>query len=96
VHPGLRARAGIYATSKPDPSLIAEAQAGIAQIYLTNENLEKAEEYCRTALDLRKSCLASDDINLGTNYEFMARVYQLRYKYPQRRFVEVDGLYLNA
>ena len=86
----------IYATSKPDPSLIAAAQAGLAQLYLTGENLEKAEECCRAALDLRKSCLASDDIDLGTNYELMARVYQLRYKYPQRKFVEVDGLYLNA
>ncbi|CAM9670393.1 unnamed protein product, partial [Phaeothamnion confervicola] len=69
----------IYATSKPEPEQIAAAQAGLAQIYFTAENLEKAEEYSRAALELRKAHLASDDINLGTNYELLARIYRAHY-----------------
>lgn len=86
----------IYEVSKPDPALIATAQYGLAQIFLASEQYDKAEEHGKKALELRKKHLRGEDPNLGQAYEALARIYQARYKYPQRKFTEIDGFFQNA
>ena len=86
----------IYETSKPEPAQMATCQAGLAQIRFTEEKLEEAESLAKLALDTRLRCLDRDDALIGASYELLARIYRARYSYPNRKFMEVDSLYLNA
>lgn len=86
----------LFEDIRPDQAQLASCHAGLASLAFAEEQYEAAEQDAQIALDLRKSHLDPNDIQLGISYELLARIYRARYQYPHRKFLEVDTLYLQA
>jgi tetratricopeptide (TPR) repeat protein len=86
----------LFEDIRPDQAVIAACHAGLASLGFAQEKLEEAEHDAQIALDLRKAHLDPNDLQLGVSYELLARVFRARYQYPERKFLEVDTLYLQA
>lgn len=86
----------LFEDIRPDLSVVASCHAGLASLALAENDLEAAESSAQTALDMRKTNLDPNDLQLGVSFELLARIFRARYSYPQRKYLEVDTLYLQA
>ena len=86
----------LFADIRPDPIALARCHSGLATIDLAEGKLAEAETQAQQALEMRRSKLPADDLQIAANCELLARIYRALAQYPDRRLREVDGLYLEA
>lgn len=84
------------AQEEPDETSLAICLNGLGQLAYSAGEFERAEELAQRALEIRRRTHDAEDLELGTSYELLARVYVTLYAYPARKYMEVEELYREA